>query len=149
MFTMTEPGRIMHWDDLTGEALHGEEVRTARKLEFEPFTQLGIYGKVPVQSARDEGHKTLGLRWVGTKVASCTNRPRLVSKTTNTNYAPELFAATPPIVAQLPPQESGQRPSPYIVMTALTPLPTPCVADMYNCHRRTTRRRRSTSAASE
>lgn len=56
-----------------------------------------MFDKAPLQTARGEGHKILGVRWVDVKKADATNRSRLVAKDVNTNNASGVFAATPPI----------------------------------------------------
>lgn len=71
-----------------------QEVSKAMKLEIDYLRHMGVYNKVHIHAARQEGHNILGVRWVGVKKADGTQRSQLVATDIKTYNAPELFAAT-------------------------------------------------------
>lgn len=60
-------------------------------METECFRQVGVDGKLPLQSAEGGGHMVLGVKVDG------THRSRLVAKDVKTCNVPEVFVTTRPI----------------------------------------------------
>lgn len=101
-------GRSAHWDDLTGEPPNQGDVQKARRLEVEYFRQMGVYRTVPVSEAREGVAVYLG-RVVWMARDGWNSQARLVTKYVETNDAPELLAATPPIESLILAATSGAR----------------------------------------
>lgn len=51
----------MHLGELVGEPLGRGEDQKARRLEVEPFRQMGVYKKVAASGVRGGGHNILGV----------------------------------------------------------------------------------------
>lgn len=49
----------MFWGDLMGEPSDTQEVGKSWKLDLGYFKQTGVFGKVPVEEAKDGGRKVL------------------------------------------------------------------------------------------
>lgn len=69
MFTVTAPGRGLHWDDLTGDMLGSDEVEKARKLVMDFIRNMGVSEKVPLRQAQEGGPRAIGVRWVDVREA--------------------------------------------------------------------------------
>jgi hypothetical protein len=92
------------WDDITGEELPTELVRSARQVEIGWVHDINLYDKVPRSEARAKGIKPITVRWVDVNKGDRRKyniRCRLVgrelkAKTREALLAHELFSAMPP-----------------------------------------------------
>ena len=95
----------MATDDVSGETLKVEMVKTARKLEMEFFNQMGVYTRVTRASALASGKgRIIQGRWIDVNKGDSSvpdYRSRYVGKEFNRGQAAtaDLYAATPPLEA--------------------------------------------------
>lgn len=59
LFTTRTQSNPMYWGDLTRGPLDTQAVRTKRVLEVQCFRNMQVYGKVPVEQARQGGYYIL------------------------------------------------------------------------------------------
>ena len=99
-----EDGQEWYWDDMSGQALNSELVKTARALEMKYFKEYRVYEKVPEQECwYKTGHGPIGTKWIDVNKGDEINpeyRSRLVAQEIKTDKSQELFAGTPPLEAK-------------------------------------------------
>ena len=96
-FTFQESGWYI--DDIHGQELGKEFVKTARKGEIDGFSSRRVYVVRPRSECTAKGLKTVGVRWVDT-IKGDRVRSRLVCKDVNKGKrSDEMFAPTPPLLA--------------------------------------------------
>ena len=52
------------WDDNSGQALDAEEVRKARRIEFEHARRKKVWVKITREEARRRGWRIIKTRWI-------------------------------------------------------------------------------------
>jgi len=80
--------------------LEWEQVVCARKLEMDFFKSMGVYKKVPRETARRYGCRTITTKWLDTNKGDAENpnyRSRLVGRELKMDKRLDLFSATPPL----------------------------------------------------
>ena len=77
-----------------------EEVIKARRTEMQFFKKMGVYAKVPRETARRHGCKIITTKWLDTNKGDDENpnyRSRMVGREIKYDKRMDLFSATPPL----------------------------------------------------
>jgi len=77
-----------------------EEVIKARRVEMQFFKNMGVYVKVPRETARRHGCKIITTKWLDTNKGDAQNpnyRSRMVGREIKCDKRMDLFSATPPL----------------------------------------------------
>merc|ERR1712086_474798 len=77
-----------------------EEVIKARRVEMQFFKNMGVYVKVPRETARRHGCKIITTKWLDTNTGDAQNpnyRSRMVGREIKCDKRMDLFSATPPL----------------------------------------------------
>ena len=91
---------VDHFDNISGEWLRPDLVKTARSEEMEEVRKHQVYEKVDLEQCYNStGRGPIGTRWVDTNKGDSVHleyRSRLVAQEINTYKREDLFAATSP-----------------------------------------------------
>ena len=94
----------MRYDNISGEWLDAELVRTARKEEMAEVKKHRVHEEVNIRECDGRtGKAPIGTRWVDINKGDSVHpgyRSRLVAQEVNARRCEDLFAATPPLEAQ-------------------------------------------------
>ena len=77
-----------------------DEVINARRTEMQFFKKMGVYVKVPRETARRHGCKVIATKWLDTNKGDDENpnyRSRMVGREVKYDKRMDLFSATPPL----------------------------------------------------